>query len=115
MSINRSLLIGSTTTVVLKLLEEKDMYGYQTIEVLAQKSDDTFNLKAGTLYPILHSLENSGVVESYKEEAANGRKRKYYHLTPKGKKLLQEKHREWVAYSSAIDRILEGGLSYATV
>ena len=47
--IDKSLLAGSTTTLILKLLEEKDMYGYQMIETLAQKSDDTFNLKAGTL------------------------------------------------------------------
>jgi len=47
---------GSTTILVLKLLEERDMYGYQMIETLAQRSDDTFNLKAGTLYPILHNL-----------------------------------------------------------
>jgi PadR family transcriptional regulator PadR len=115
MSIDKSLLTGSTTTLILKLLEEKDMYGYQMIETLAQKSDDTFNLKAGTLYPILHNLENNGIVESYEEEADNGRTRKYYHLTSKGKKLLQEKHQEWITYSSAVNRILNGGVSYATV
>jgi PadR family transcriptional regulator PadR len=109
MSIDKSLLAGSTTTLILKLLEEKDMYGYQMIETLAQKSDDTFNLKAGTLYPILHNLENNGAAESYEEEADNGRIRKYYHLTSKGKKLLQEKHQEWITYSSAVNRILNGG------
>lgn len=115
MAIDKSLLTGSTTTLILKLLEEKDMYGYQMIEILAQKSDDTFNLKAGTLYPILHNLENNGIVESYKEEAINGRTRKYYHLTSKGKKLLREKHQEWITYSSAINKVLNGGLSHATV
>jgi PadR family transcriptional regulator PadR len=115
MSIDKSLMTGSTTTLILKLLEEKDMYGYQMIETLAKKSDNTFNLKAGTLYPILHNLENNGFVESYVKEQSNGKIRKYYHLTSKGKKLLQEKHREWITYSSAVNRILNGGLSYATV
>ena len=115
MSINKSLLTGNTTTLILKLLEEKDMYGYQMIETLSEKSDDTFNLKAGTLYPILHNLENNQFVESYEEEADNGRNRKYYHLTSKGKKLLHEKHQEWIFYSSVINKILNGGLNCATV
>lgn len=115
MSIDKSLITGSTTTLILKLLEEKDMYGYQMIETLSQRSDDTFNLKAGTLYPILHGLENKGYVESYEEKADNERTRKYYSLTSKGKKLLQEKHREWIAYSSAVNKILSGGPCYATV
>jgi PadR family transcriptional regulator PadR len=115
MSINKSLLAGSTTTLILKLLEEKDMYGYQMIEALAEKSDDTFELKAGTLYPILHNLENNQFVESYEQEADNGRIRKYYHLTSKGKKQLQEKHQEWLSYSSVINKILNGGLSYEAI
>lgn len=115
MPIDKSLMAGSTTTLILKLLEEKDMYGYQMIETLAQKSDNTFNMKAGTLYPILHNLENNGFVESYEKEQSNGKIRKYYHLTSKGKKLLQEKHREWITYSSAVNSILNGGFSHAIV
>lgn len=49
--------VGNTSVLILKLLEEKDMYGYEMIETLAARSDDTFRLKAGTLYPILHGLE----------------------------------------------------------
>ena len=79
---------ASTTTLILKLLEECDMYGYQMIETLSKKSDDTFNLKAGTLYPILHNLEKDGMVESYEQKANGAKIRKYYHLTSKGKKLF---------------------------
>lgn len=109
MSIDKSLMAGSTTILILKLLEEKDMYGYQMIETLAQKSDDTFNLKAGTLYPILHNLRDNGFVESYEKEESNGKVRKYYHLTSKGKKHLKEKHQEWITFSSAVNKILNGG------
>lgn len=115
MTIDKGLLTGSTTTLILKLLEEKDMYGYQMIETLAQKSDHTFDLKAGTLYPILHSLENKGCVESYEQKSENERMRKYYHLTAKGKKLLREKHLEWVSYSSAVNKVLKGEPSYAAI
>lgn len=115
MAIDKGLLKGSTTTLILKLLEEEDMYGYKMIETLSLKSDHTFDLKAGTLYPILHNLEKNGVVESYEEKADNDRVRKYYHLTSKGKKLLKEKKEEWNTYSSAVNKVLNGGMSYAAI
>ena len=115
MSIDKSLLTGSTTTLILKLLEEKDMYGYEMIETLANKSDHTFDLKAGTLYPILHGLEKKELVESYEQKADNDRLRKYYHLTKKGKNLLKEKQEEWTIFSNAVNSVLNGGLSYASV
>lgn len=112
MAIDKSLITGNTTTLILKLLEEQDMYGYQMIETLAKKSNDTFTLKAGTLYPILHGLEKDGRLDSYEEKADNARVRKYYHLTSKGKKLLQEKENDWKEYSSAVNNVLEGGYTY---
>lgn len=115
MPIDKSLLTGSTTTLILKLLEEKDMYGYEIIETLANKSDHTFDLKAGTLYPILHGLEKKELVESYEQKADNDRLRKYYHLTKKGKNLLKEKQEEWTVFSNAVNSVLNGGLSYASV
>ena len=105
---------GSTTMLILKLLEEKDMYGYQMIEELAKKSDDTFSLKAGTLYPLLHGLEVQSMVESYDSNADNNRVRKYYSLTKNGKKLLQEKSEEWSKYTSAVNNIMEGGACLVT-
>jgi PadR family transcriptional regulator PadR len=115
MAADKGLLSGSTTMLILKLLEEKDMYGYQMIEELSKKSDDTFNLKAGTLYPILHGLENEGLVSSYDDSADSARVRRYYHLTDKGKGLLVEKQAEWKAFSKAVNKVLRGGESYATV
>lgn len=113
MTINKSLLTGSTSTLILKLLEEKDMYGYEMIETLSNKSDHTFDLKAGTLYPILHSLEKDELLECYEQKAENERTRKYYHLTSKGQRFLKEKHKEWIVYSNAVNKVLNGGLSYA--
>lgn len=101
--------------LILKLLEEKDMYGYLMIEELAKKSDNTFSLKAGTLYPLLHSLELEGMVNSYDEKADSGRIRKYYSITKKGRKMLEEKKDEWKIYASAINKVLQGGASFGTI
>lgn len=112
MKVDKNLVSGSTTMLVLSLLEREDMYGYQMIECLESRSENIFTLKAGTLYPLLHSLEKQGVIASYDEEGAGGRPRKYYSLTGAGRKLLNEKKNEWRVYSSAVERVIEGGLSF---
>ena len=109
MPIDKSLLSGSTGMLLLRLLEERDMYGYQMIEQLRQRSDDTFSLKAGTLYPLLHTLETQRLVESYEQAADGARVRKYYHLTKEGRAALAEKTREWACFSGAVERVLKGG------
>ena len=67
--IDKSLLSGSTTLLLLQLLSEKDMYGYEMIETLRDRSQNIFELKAGTLYPLLHGLEGKKYLESYEQEA----------------------------------------------
>ena len=76
MEIDKSLVSGSMALLVLKLLEDGDKYGYQMIEELKRRSDDTFHLKAGTLYPLLHGLEEKGFVTAYEQEAAAGKPRR---------------------------------------
>ena len=65
MGIDKNLVQGSMALMLLRLLETKDMYGYEMISVLREKSENVFELKAGTLYPLLHSLESKGYVISY--------------------------------------------------
>ena len=74
MAVDKSLVSGSTTMLVLKLLEEKDMYGYEMIDTLRGKSKNVFELKAGTLYPLLHGLEEKGFVEAYEKERSEERR-----------------------------------------
>ena len=69
MAVDKSLVSGSTMMLILKLLEEKDMYGYEMIETLREKSENVFELKAGTLYPLLHGLEEKEFVKSYEQES----------------------------------------------
>ncbi len=97
MSIDRSLVSGSTTMLLLRLLEDKDMYGYEMIETLEQKSNNVFTLKAGTLYPLLHSLEE--------------KLRKYYSITKEGRKYLKARKEEWQEYQAAVLNVLWVGMA----
>lgn len=110
---DKTLLSGSTALLILKLLEDGDKYGYQMIEDLRRRSDDTFSLKAGTLYPLLHALEQKGYITAWEELSDSARPRRYYHLTDAGKEQLAEKEAEWRTYAGAVLRVLEGGACLA--
>ena len=105
MSVDKTLLSGSMTMLLLKLLDEKDMYGYEMIDTLRRKSNNVFELKAGTLYPLLHGLEEKGLLKSY-EQKMTGKTRKYYCITKEGKGLLAKKTVEWNEYKTAVSNVL---------
>ena len=105
MAIEQSLVSGSMTMLILKLLSEKDMYGYEMIDTLRQKSENVFELKAGTLYPLLHGLEEKGLLRVY-EKAFSGKTRKYYSITKQGCSLLDQKAQEWKTYARAVGNVL---------
>ncbi len=106
MKIDKSLMSGSTTLLVLSLLSEGEKYGYEMITELAKRSNNTFLLKEGTLYPILHGLEKDKCVESYLHETDSGRQRKYYRITSKGKGLLKEKTEEWRFFTEKVNGVI---------
>jgi PadR family transcriptional regulator PadR len=106
MKIDKSLLSGSTPLLVMSLLKDGDMYGYQMVSELARRSDNTFELKEGTLYPLLHTLEKAKYVKSYMQEAPSGRQRKYYRLTDEGRIQLANKTEEWRIFSQKVDAVL---------
>lgn len=106
MKINKELLKGSTTVLILSLLNRKNMYGYEMIKEIELKSKNVFSFKEGTLYPILHSLENENYIESYWDSSQGARKRKYYKITDSGKKILSEKEQEWKLFSSTVNNVL---------
>lgn len=110
MPIDKALMAGSTGMMLLKLLEGEDMYGYQMIERLRERSNNVFEMKAGTLYPLLHQLEQKGFVTSYEREAGEARVRRYYSLTNEGRACLKQREDEWRAYAKAVDSVL-GGVS----
>lgn len=108
MAINKELLKGSTATLVLTLLARKQMYGYEIIKELEILSGGTFEMKEGTLYPILHSLEESECVESKWVGEEGSRQRKYYLITKTGRSLLKDKKQEWILFRTAVDKVVLG-------
>ena len=109
MKVSRELLKGSTNMMVLSLLEEEDMYGYQMIKKLSEKSQNVFEFQEGTLYPILHSLEEKNLISSYWDNSGV-KKRKYYTITEEGKKHLKEKKEEWKIFSGGVNQVVGGVL-----
>ena len=108
MKIEKSLMSGSTTLLVLKLLSEGEKYGYEMIQELDVRSDSAFELKEGTLYPILHNLQNAKCVESCIRETPSGRQRKYYRITNKGMDMLKDKAEEWRFFSGKVNDMIFG-------
>lgn len=113
MAIDKSLVSGSMTMLLLKLLEEKDMYGYEMIETLGKRSNNVFELKAGTLYPLLHNLESKGYVTAYEKEVG-GKIRKYYSITKEGRRASDDKKKEWEKYAEGVKGVL-GGVGYGGI
>ena len=80
MAVDKGYLSGSSRLLILNLLNEKSYYGYEIIKTLKLRSNDVFDLKEGTLYPILHKLENDELITSKNQEVC-GRIRKVYSIT----------------------------------
>jgi PadR family transcriptional regulator, regulatory protein PadR len=104
------LLKGSTAIVLLSLLEEKDMYGYEITEKVNEMSEGYLSFKEGTLYPALKRLELSGLVEGYWEKSSDGPRRKYYQITKIGKKALVDQKQEWNMFQKIMNRIVGDGI-----
>ena len=102
---------GSTTVLILSLLAEKPMYGYQIAKELAARSGGVFDFKEGTLYPALHRMEKDGHLTSYWEVVEEGPSRKYYAITEKGQGALAQKSRDWGRFARALLQVLEGAKS----
>lgn len=101
MRIERELMRGAGPVAVLKLLERKEMYGYELVEALATHSEGVLAMGQSTLYPLLYGLEAKGLIEgTWRSESA--RDRKYYRLTEKGKKRLAAETAQWQAVIKAM-------------
>lgn len=99
------LLKGSTRGLVLAVLAEEPMYGYQIIKALKVKSAEIFDFGEGTIYPVLHALEKEQLLTSEWRKENNFPERKYYALTKKGHLELKRHAKEWKVLSYAISQI----------
>ena len=95
--------------MLLCLIEKKDRYGYEIIKELKEKSENIFEFKEGTLYPVLHRMENNGLLKSYKKEAENGKERKYYSITNLGRERLAEEKEQWNVFTVSVGKVIGGG------
>ncbi len=105
-TIDRELKRGTLEMILLRLLSERQMYGYELVSTLEQRGGEQFQMKEGTLYPVLYRLENDGFIESRWETAERGVPRKYYRLTPAGAQELEKLVQEWQAFVSIVNTLL---------
>lgn len=108
MKVDKGLIGGSVVLLILSLLESSDKYGYEMIKELELRSDKTFQFKEGSLYPVLHKLENKGFIKSYLKTYENGRDRKYYQITQNGIKQLAEEKSQWAVFSRSVNKVIGG-------
>lgn len=112
---NKELKRGTLELAILAILARSDVYGYELASMLAAESDGCLAVKEGTLYPLLHRLEDAGCIVSYWETEPRGVPRKYYHLTPTGREYLHNLAVEWAFLASKMDGILaRAGLAVNT-
>jgi len=102
---------GSSSSLLLSLLEEQAMYGYQIVKELEARSQGYFKFKEGTLYPALHRLEKAGLITGKWQMLPNGRQRRYYYITAKGQAKLAEEKTQWQDFLNAVKLILQPGPS----
>lgn len=108
MEYDRELLTGTVGVLILSLLSERAMYGYEMLQEAERRSARAFLLKEGTLYPALHQMERGGLLKAAWRESPSGRSRKYYSLTARGRRRAASKRRQWESILTAMRAILGG-------
>ena len=100
-----TLMSGVPELVVLRLLAQQEMYGYEIARSLKVLSQDALTLGEGVLYPALHTMEARGLLRS-RSRQVDGRRRIYYQVTPRGRKRLERLTTTWQRMSEGVERIL---------
>ena len=106
MEFDREFLTGTVGVLLLSLLSERPMYAYEMLQEAERRSARTFELKEGTVYPALHQMARAGLVRATWRDSPVGRPRKYYSLTPKGRRRAESKRRQWATISAAMRAIV---------
>ena len=104
---------GHLDALLLAVLEDGDAHGYAVIEALRDRSDGMFDLPTGTIYPALHRLQRTGLIQSRWEDGG-GRRRRTYTLTAAGRQALHDERTGWREFSAAVSRLMAGGQAWPT-
>jgi len=107
MAPRRELIKGSTDSLLLCLISQQPIYGYQIIKELERRSGGYFKFKEGTLYPALHRLERAGLILGKWQSLPSGRQRRYYYITDKGNRVLLAKMNQWQDFLAAMNLIIQ--------
>lgn len=99
---------GHLDSIILRLVLEKDRYGYEISKEISFRTDNRFQIKEATLYAVFQRLEKKDLIESYYGSFSNGGKRKYYRITTLGKAFFKETVEEWKETKEIIDLFMEG-------
>jgi len=103
--LSKELVAASTVPLVLTVLTEGDNYGYALIKRVRELSGDRIVWTEGMLYPVLHWMEKQGQIKSAWRQGENGRRRKYYHLRPKGMQILEAEKQQWMTVHETLNKI----------
>ena len=103
-AIKKDLVAASAAPMLLAILQRGPSYGYAIIQAVRELSGGELEWSEGMLYPVLHRMEDHGLIESYEERGDNGRQRRYYRLRPDGRRALQEERRQWDVVSAALTK-----------
>jgi len=107
MARRNELMKTSIDSLLLFLISQQPMYGYQIIKELEGRSQGYFKFKEGTLYPALHRLEKEGIFAGRWQTLPSGRQRRYYYITEKGRSILVEKRAQWRDFFAAMNLIIQ--------
>lgn len=103
---NQSFSNGVPELLILHLVSEREMYGYELIRAIHHVSGKNFSFEEGHIYPLLHTMEENGYLRSQRKEV-NGKARLYYRLTPAGKARLERMIEDWARVRAGIDTLLK--------
>ncbi|MCE5230631.1 PadR family transcriptional regulator [bacterium] len=103
--LSKQALDGNVETIILSELVAGANYGYGLVRDINQTHEGVLALGEGTIYPVLYRMEEKGLLKSEMRQTPSGRERKYYRISPKGKKVLMENMREWDAMSKVMNKI----------
>lgn len=92
--------------LILHLLQNKDLYGYQIIKAIKEKSNGTYILGEATFYVVLYRLLNAGYISDYEETVGVRRKRRYFHIEPKGQVYYKNVLDDYLVITESISKIL---------
>ena len=111
---NPNFMAGVPELVILRLLQDRQMYGYEIVQAIRAETGDVVSLGEGVVYTVLHALEREGALTS-RRKAVEGRSRIYYSVTASGLRRYRDLAASWTTLAGAIQSVLKGDRHAAAI